>query len=919
MGGGPRTFPGGLNKWQWKRMHEKKAMEKEKKLLQQEKQLYEARIRSQIRSQFVGGSEVPTEAWGGGQFEAMTPDDHVKALADRFMKDGAEDLWNEDDGPLEDPVTPAQAPAPTRVPPGSWLPSSAGSPNENHLINGNPVTSSTKMQTCSARLNDFARSENWIDSKQFGSRRRFSSLSGRGISSNYWEDRFRPRARVWGWNDSFTMFLGWRSIDGNFVRSGRWRDCSFSTGRYVSNLHGGGESMRSEVALRGSGKHGIMGGINSRTIGEIGRGKWSSRQLSLSTLLETSPVYTRHDSLSSLPIVHKACGKSICFSSIVPGRIVKIPLESSAWRYFSNFTGNNRMFKEDPSLNYRTDRGISEKDVNMAWSWSDSDEEGKADDFREGVSAKKAFAGGVLRNHDTKKERRFPKPGEDENEFSRSIRMQLQSGDFLSRVAARGIREKEDSLLSKKRFDECDISPLTIKALSSAGYTQMTVVQAAALSVCLEGKDALVKAKTGTGKTAAFLLPAIEAVLKASPSSSEQRLPPILVLILCSTRELASQIAAEANVMLKYHCGIGVQTLIGGTRFKDDQKRLESQPCQIIVATPGRLLDHIENRSGISVRLMGLKMLVLDEADLLLKLGFRKDIEKIVDCVPRHRQSMLFSATIPKEVRRISQLVLKKDHVYIDTVGLGRQETHAKVSQSYIVASHEDHFQIVPHILMEHVKEEPNYKVIVFCGTAMVTSLMYHLLLGLKLHVREIHSRKPQLYRTRISDEFRESKRLILVTSDVSARGMDYPDVTLVIQVGIPPDREQYIHRVGRTGREGKDGKCVLLLAPWEEYFLDDIKDLPVQKSIVPQMDLDLKNKVENSLGKIDTSIKEAAYHAWLGFYNSIREIGRDKTRLVELADQFCNSIGLRRPPAMFRKTASKMGLRDIPGIQIKK
>lgn len=371
--------------------------------------------------------------------------------------------------------------------------------------------------------------------------------------------------------------------------------------------------------------------------------------------------------------------------------------------------------------------------------------------------------------------------------------------------------------------------------------------------------------------------------------------------------------------MLKYHVGIGVQTLIGGTRFKVDQKRLESDPCQIIVATPGRLLDHIENRSGFSMRLMGLKVLILDEADHLLDLGFRKDIEKIVDCVPRQRQSLLFSATIPKEVRRVSQLVLKRDHVYVDTVGLGGLETPAKVLQSYFIAPHVQHFQLVYQLLKEHMARVLDYKVIVFCTTAMVTSLMFLLLRELKMNVREIHSRKPQIYRARVSDEFRESKRLSLITSDVSARGMDYPDVTLVIQVGIPSDREQYIHRLGRTGREGKEGECMLVLAPWEEYFLDEIKDLPIEKSSFLRLDPDIKVKVEDCMARIDVSHKEAAYHAWLGYYNSIREIGREKTTLVELAKQFCDSIGLQKPPSLFRKTVNKMGLRDIPGIRIRK
>ncbi|KAF3635736.1 DEAD-box ATP-dependent RNA helicase 31 [Capsicum annuum] len=320
--------------------------------------------------------------------------------------------------------------------------------------------------------------------------------------------------------------------------------------------------------------------------------------------------------------------------------------------------------------------------------------------------------------------------------------------------------------------------------------------------------------------------------------------------------------------------------------FRRGRGRPKKYWREIIVATPGRLLDHIENKSGFSTRLMGLKMIILDEVDHLLDLGFRKDIEKLVDCLPRRRQSLHFSATVPKEVRRISQLVLKREYGYVDTVGLGL---------------------------------ETNPKVIVFCTTAMMTSLMFSLFREMKMNVREIHSRKPQLYRTRISDEFKETKRVILITSDVSARGMNYPDVTLVIQVGIPVDREQYIHRLGRTGREGKEGEGILFLAPWEQYFLDGIKDLPMENWPVPHLDPRVKVKMEEAMGKMDTSVKEAAYHAWLGYYNSMREIGRDKTMLVELANQFSESIGLQNPPSLFRRTALKMGLKDIPGIRIRK
>ncbi|KAE9459548.1 hypothetical protein C3L33_08564, partial [Rhododendron williamsianum] len=654
MGGGPRTFPGGLNKWQWKRMHEKKAKEKEKRLLDQEKQLYQARIRSQIRAE-LAPQQPPGNRQPDPNYGPMSADDHIKALADRFMKAGAEDLWNEADGPIK------SAPEPKPV----------------------------------------------------------------------------------------------------------------------------GRSGRTPIDIR---------------------------------------------------------------------------------KLISESEGRNS-----------TDLMKSSKPRHYSVVGQDSDDEfgdGEEGKMRGRDNAGKLMSSAGLGKYDVKKTRRVP------------LKFLEEEENLSERVEA--IR-KEFNMRNWCRMQWTEVM-----------RTRFLVKR---------GKDALVKAKTGTGKSAAFLLPAIETVLKASSSNTVQRVPPVYVLILCPTRELASQIAAETNVMLRYHDGFGVQTLVGGTRFKVDQKRLESDPCQIIVATPGRLLDHIENKSGLSVRLMGLKMLILDEADHLLDLGFRKDMEKIVDCLPRQRQSLLFSATIPKEVRRISQLVLKREHA-LSTLW---------VKQFTLVTPHELHFQVVHHLLNEHISQTLDYKVVVFCTTAVVTSLMFLLLRDMKMNVREIHSRKPQLYRTRISDEFKESKRLILITSDVSARGMNYPDVTLVIQVGIPSDRENYIHRLGRTGREGKEGEGILLLAPWEEYFLHEIKDLPVEKYPAPQLDPDVKIKIENSMAKIDTSMKEAAYHAWLGYYNSIKEIGRDKTTLVELANQFCHSIGLEKTPALFRKTALKMGLKDIRGIKIRR
>ncbi|KAJ0265725.1 DEAD-box ATP-dependent RNA helicase 48 [Hirschfeldia incana] len=757
MGGGPRTFPGGLNKWQWKRMHEKKAREKENKLLDQEKQLYEARIRSEIRAKMLGGGSHDNSnenaAKSNQSHGPLSPKEHIKSLADRFMKAGAEDLWNKDDGPVKGP-----------------------------------------------RLNRGSRSSSPIDVRSLcnGGRRGFSSMS-----------------------------------------------------------RGGGRFKRNESSCDEGGEFDDV---------------------------------RKFDTLSP-------------FSPGFAGKKEKVKSVSNVVRNKGLF-GRRKFRKNDSS---------TEED-------SEEEEDGRKMDGW--MDVRRTGSSASLGNHDFKLIKRVQRNVSEEELYPpldiNDVREGLSKRKSVESVVEES-GEPGDSIYSGKRFDESSISPLTLKALAASGIVKMTRVQDATLSECLDGQDALVKAKTGTGKSMAFLLPAIETVLKAMESSSVHRVPPILVLILCPTRELASQIAAEGKALLKYHDGIDVQTLIGGTRFKLDQQRLQSEPCQILIATPGRLLDHIENKSNITSRLMALKLFVVDEADLLLDLGFRRDVEKIIDCLPRQRQSLLFSATIPKEVRRVSQLVLKRDHSYIDTIGLGCVETHDKVKQSCLVAPHESHFHLVPHLLKEHINNTADYKIIVFCSTGMVTSLMYTLLREMKLNVREIHARKPQLHRTRVSDEFKESKRLILVTSDVSARGMNYPDVTLVIQVGIPSDREQYIHRLGRTGREGKGGKGLLLIAPWERYFLDELKDLPIEPVQVPDLDSRFKLEVDQSMGKVDTSIKEAAYHAWLGYYNSVRETGRDKTTLAELANRFCHSIGLEKPPPLFRKTAVKMGLKGISGIPIRK
>jgi ATP-dependent RNA helicase MSS116 len=198
----------------------------------------------------------------------------------------------------------------------------------------------------------------------------------------------------------------------------------------------------------------------------------------------------------------------------------------------------------------------------------------------------------------------------------------------------------------------------------------------------------------------------------------------------------------------------------------------------------------------------------------------------------------------------------------------------------------------------------------------MVTKLVAEVLSQLKLNIREIHSRKSQSARTKVSDEFRKSKGLILVSSDVSARGVDYPDVTLVIQVGLPADREQYIHRLGRTGRKGKEGQGILLLAPWEMHFLSTVNDLSISEAAAPSVDSSIQAVVKDAVTRVEMKSKESAYQAWLGYYNSNKSISRDKARLVRLAEDFSQSMGLQVPPAIPKLILRKMGLSNVPGLR---
>ncbi len=375
--------------------------------------------------------------------------------------------------------------------------------------------------------------------------------------------------------------------------------------------------------------------------------------------------------------------------------------------------------------------------------------------------------------------------------------------------------------LSESRFDSLRISRESFRAISEVlRYTFMSKVQEASIGPILSGRDVLARAKTGTGKTMAFLLPTIERLHAASMTGTLDRRM-ISGLILSPTRELATQIRDEGSKLCTFHT-FKLMQVVGGTNINTDRRRL-SEMHDILVATPGRLQDHIENTPGAKAKLQALRVLVLDEADQLLEMGFRPDIERILSHLPTAgRQTLLFSATVPEKVHSVSRLALKPDHLYIDCIDPSEDSTNAQVAQSIFVTPFEERFVTLVGML-QNAQRDPNHKVIVFFSTARECGFMAELCnVGLGFKVLEIHSRKSQGHRSKTAEQFKTSRNAILFSSDVSARGMDFPDVSLVVQIGLTT-KEQYIHRLGRTARAGKSGEGYIVLCPHEKVHMSRV------------------------------------------------------------------------------------------------
>jgi superfamily II DNA/RNA helicase len=367
-------------------------------------------------------------------------------------------------------------------------------------------------------------------------------------------------------------------------------------------------------------------------------------------------------------------------------------------------------------------------------------------------------------------------------------------------------------------FADLNLDPKVLQAVLEAGYNTPTPIQEKAIPYALMAKDVLGIAQTGTGKTAAFTLPMISILAQGR---ARARMPRSLVL--CPTRELAAQVAENFETYGKYH-KLTMALLIGGVSFKDQDKLID-RGVDVLIATPGRLLDHFERGK---LMLTGIEIMVVDEADRMLDMGFIPDLERIFKLTPFTRQTLFFSATMPPEITRLTQEFLHNP----ERVEVARQATTGENITQKVVAwkpaakdtSDREKRDVLRALINGEGDKLTN--AIVFCNRKSNVDIVAKSLVKHGHDAAAIHGDLDQKVRTRTLDGFRAGDLRILVASDVAARGLDIPAVSHVFNFDVPIHAEDYVHRIGRTGRAGRLGDAFTLCLPYEEKYLDKIEEM---------------------------------------------------------------------------------------------
>jgi ATP-dependent RNA helicase RhlE len=375
-------------------------------------------------------------------------------------------------------------------------------------------------------------------------------------------------------------------------------------------------------------------------------------------------------------------------------------------------------------------------------------------------------------------------------------------------------------------FSALGLAPPLLRAVSEAGYTTPTPIQENAIPLVLSGRDLLAAAQTGTGKTAGFVLPILHRLL-ASPAQLNGGARPgrPRCLILTPTRELAAQVEESVRTYAKYVC-VRSTVVFGGVAMQPQVAKLR-KPLDILVATPGRLLDHTARRT---LDLSGIEILVLDEGDRMLDMGFIQDIRRIISLMPAKRQSLLFSATFSNEVRTLATSLLNKP----GAVDVAPRNTACELVQQTV---HLVDKEVKRDALIHLIRQQRWQQVLVFTRTKHGANRLAEKLQKSGIPAAAIHGNKSQSARTRALAQFKSGDVPVLVATDIAARGLDIQDLPYVVNFELPNVAEDYVHRIGRTGRAGKTGAAVSLvdseemqlLAPIEKLLARTIARVPLQ------------------------------------------------------------------------------------------
>jgi ATP-dependent RNA helicase RhlE len=367
-------------------------------------------------------------------------------------------------------------------------------------------------------------------------------------------------------------------------------------------------------------------------------------------------------------------------------------------------------------------------------------------------------------------------------------------------------------------FSSLALDPSILRAIEETGYTEPTPIQAQAIPHVIAGRDLMAMAQTGTGKTAAFTLPMLQRLLPHASTSTSPARHPIRALILAPTRELAIQVH-ESVLTYSKHVPLHSTVVYGGTDIRA-QKPALMKGVEILVATPGRLLDHVESRN---LQLNQVQMLILDEADRMLDMGFMPDLKRILALLPRQRQTLLFSATFSNDIKKLAQDFLV-DPVTVETAR--RNAAGENIKQSVCMVDRHDKF----HVLVDLIRARGVNQVLIFTRTKLATAHVAKQLARSGVPADAIHGDKSQQERIKALDAFKAGTVMALVATDVAARGLDIDQLPLVINYELPTHAEDYVHRIGRTGRAGASGEAVSLVDSEEERMLGEIEKLLKRK-----------------------------------------------------------------------------------------